>query len=281
MKIGIQSSFFFNYSQLDGLTRMREIGYECADFQDFINTETDLFTSSLTTFESRLLEVSDACRAAGIEISQTHGPWRWPPQDAAEEDRQERFDKMALSLHGTKVLGCPYMVIHPIMPFGCDQNPDPERFYELNLDFYRRLTKVAEREQVTICLENMPMPALTLARPAEILSLVKEIDSPNLQVCLDTGHCTMCGVSPADAVRELGSYLKVMHVHDNNGWADLHLLPYAGVIDWEAFRASLIETGFDGTLSLETGVKRTMPEPLLSYHETGLFRVASHLAGRG
>ncbi len=280
MKTGIDSSAYRDPADLAaGYRRMRRHGYDCVDYQELVNTETPLFAAGESEFERLLREEADIIRGAGLEISQTHGPWRYPPRDGEESDRAERFDKMARALHGTRVLGCPCMVVHPIMPFGTGGDGSRERFFEINFDYYRRLTRVAEDEGVVIGLENMPMPDLPLARPAEILAFVKEINSPALRVCLDTGHCTMCGVSPAEAARQLGrEYLRAIHVHDNDGKRDLHWLPYRGVIDWAAFSRALHEIGFDGALSLETRVKPTLPAELREYFEIGLGLIARKLA---
>ena len=280
MKTGIETNGYRDITDLPGsYRRIRMHGYDCVDFQGFVNTETPLFSLNDSEFDRLLREEGDIIRAAGLEISQTHGPWRYPVHDSTPEERDERFEKMARSLHGTRVMGCPYMVIHPIMPFGPGGDGDREEFFKINRDFYTRLCRVAEAENVIICLENMPMPNLPMARPAEILAFVKEIDSPALRVCLDTGHCTMCGVTPADAVRQLGrEYLRVLHVHDNNGKNDLHWIPYTGVIDWAAFSQALHEIGFDGTLSLETHVKANMPRGIREYHEVGLGLIARKLA---
>lgn len=281
MKIGIYSAAYFGLDHVEeGFTRMKAHGYDCVDYQNLLDTENALYAASDAEMERTLRAHARAAREAGIEIIQTHGPWRWPPKDAAEEDRAERFAAMSRALRGTAQLGCRYMAIHPVMPFGADANPDPERFRAINLDYYGRLTRVAEQEGVVLCLENMPMPALTLARPAEILTFVKEIGSENLKICLDTGHCAVCGVSPADAVRELGDDLKIMHVHDNDGTRDQHLLPFEGVIDWADFARALQEKGFTGSVSLETQVSRKLPGAVLEYEQIGLRRRAEVLAGR-
>ena len=188
---------------------------------------------------------------------------------------------MTRSLEGTAIVGCADMVIHPVMPFGDNQNPDPERFMEINLEFFNRLTQKAREYGVTIDFENMPMPALTLASPRQILDFAKQIDSPYFRVCLDTGHCTMLKVDPGQAVREIGKqYLRVLHVHDNNGVSDLHWLPGTGVIDWKNFSAALHEIGFDGVFSLETNVKPNGldPEELLRKRQE-LSEIARRLAG--
>ncbi|MBO4868072.1 MAG: sugar phosphate isomerase/epimerase [Clostridia bacterium] len=234
---------------------IKSLGYDCVDFQSFCHTENVFFGEPAEV--SRLLKtVRKAAEDAGLTICQTHGPWRWPPQDATKEDRDERFDKMVRSLYGTAELGCSDMVIHPIMPFGDYQNPHPEEFMEMNLEFFTRLTEEAVKAGVVIDFENMPMPALTLATPAQILGFVKAIDSPNFRVCLDTGHCSVTKSDPAEAVRLIGKeYLRVLHVHDNDGRSDFHWLPETGVIDWAEFSKALHDIGYEGVFSLETDVK--------------------------
>lgn len=282
MRTGITSGAYLQYGKEgEGFAKMKRHGYDCTDYLDFAYTDNALFSCSDAAFERRVREISDMAKENDIEIYQTHGPWRWPPRDAIVEEREERFEKMSKALWGTRLMNCRYCVIHPMMPFGTEEQPDVDRFFEINLDYFTRLCRVAGDHQVVICLENMPMPKLPLARPAEILDFVKKIDSPWMRVCLDTGHCAVCGVSPADAVRELGrEYLCTLHVHDNDGERDRHWLPYTGVIDWSDFSASLQEIGYDGVLCLETQIKGSMPEDIREYQELGLSMMAKRLSGR-
>lgn len=279
MKIGIESSAYFGIDGVEaGVARLKKHGYQAVDYQLFVDTENALFSMSDAEFDRRMKCDGELHRAMGVEISQTHGPWRYPPRDFSAAEREERFEKMSRSLRGTRLLGCKYMVIHPVMPFGTGQQPDRQAFMDINQEFFSRLCAVAEREQVVICLENMPFTTLPLSRPTEILAFVKKLDNPWLRVCLDTGHCAVCGISPADAVRELGTeYLRVMHVHDNSGVNDDHWLPYNGVIDWHEFTSALHDIGFDGVLSLECAVSSKLPADILEHHQTGLALIAKSL----
>lgn len=279
MKTGISSSAYFGLHSTEAdYAKIKLHGYDCIDYQNFINTETELFTMSDSEFEKFLLREKAYAQSVGIEIFQTHGPWRYPPQDCTEEDRAERMEKMKKSIWGTSLLECKYFVIHPIMPYGADKDPEPERLFEMNFEFMSALLPVAKEHGVVICLENMPMTQLSLSRPAEILEFVKAINSENMQVCIDTGHCAVFGESPADAVRLTGEYLKVLHVHDNDGRMDLHWLPYYGVVDWDDFNNALNEIGYDGCLSLETNVSRKIPADIKEHHQIGLALIANKLA---
>lgn len=278
MKTGIASGAYFGlYGSLSAYKKMKAHGYDCVDYQNFCHTDTELFNVSDKEFEKKLLQEKDLAKEAGIEIFQTHGPWRWPPRDSSKEERDERFAKMEKSIWGNSILDCKYFIIHPIMPFGDNQEPDTKAFQDINYEFFGRLVEVAKSHDVVICLENMPMPALSLARPSEILEFVKNINSDYMQVCLDTGHCAVVKESVGEAVRLTGKYLKTLHIHDNNGQSDLHWLPYNGVIDWPDFKKAIKEIDYQGCMSIETNVSKKLPEDIQEYFQIGLGKIARDL----
>ena len=267
MKIGIASHAYIDpYGYEKGLEKLKGHGYDCIDynchkFPNLTDTEHEIFSLSEWSFEKKLKEEREIYKNSGIFINQTHGPWRYPPQDGTKEERDERFEKMCKSIRGTAYLGCENIVIHPLMPFGSHSDAEPRAQWEINLEFMSHLAEVGREYGVTVCFENMPFRELPLSPVSAILKMVKEINSDYFKVCLDTGHCAVLGDSPAEAVRLLGKeYLRVMHVHDNNGERDYHWLPGTGVIDWSDFSRSLKEIGFDGAFVLETGVSKFAKE---------------------
>lgn len=284
MKIGIGPYYFKNYPGREGAERMKRHGFDSVDFDWYANTENELY---LGRTEAEFIENTKAWKKkfddAGYTVHQIHGPWRMP-EDETEEKRAERFEKMSKCLLACSVFGVKYMAIHPIMPFGVEKHtPDEEReLYRINKDFFTRLAAVGEWYGVTVCLENMPFPSFPLASVTAILALVKEIDSPYLRMCLDTGHANIVPPAAAESVRILGKeYLKIMHVHDNMGVNDTHHNPYDGTIDWEDFSAALKEIGFDGVMSLETSMKAKYDsEEQREALEIELAQKAKKIAGR-
>ena len=146
--------------------KMKEHGYDCADF-NMADTNDEIYSLPEKEAEALLYAEAELAKKAGIEISQVHGPWRWPARDFEEEDRKERMEKMKKSIRYTAVLGCKYWVIHPIMPFGvCEKDTeDAQKTWDMNLEFMSELLKVAKEVGVTICFENMPMHKFSLAKP--------------------------------------------------------------------------------------------------------------------
>lgn len=282
MKIGIESGAYISrYGIEAGAARMRAHGYECLDYQSFANTDLPMFSMNAHDFEAYLTEHRRIIEGCGLEISQTHGPWRWPPQDYTEEQRAERFDKMARSIVGTAILGCKNFIIHPIMPFGDNQDPEPEKLWEMNYEFMGRLVEVGRQNDVVVNFENMPMLALSISTPDAILKFVKTVNSPYFKICLDTGHVAVFGLQPADAVRKIGKdLLSTLHIHDNSGRGDQHWLPYTGVIDWDDFSNALAEVGFEGAVSLETAVAKCDDAAEMEKREKDLFLAAKKIARR-
>ena len=272
MKIGIEDAPYLRRLGTEkGYEYLKSLGYDCVDYQRFLNTDTPLFECGGAEFDAAVAGDRKIIESAGLEVFQVHAPWRWPAQDATEEERAERFEKMAKTIRGTALLGSRYFVIHPLMPWGCWEFIHAEEVIEINAEFMGRLAAEAQKYNVTICYENMPMPQFPIGTPQQCLDLVKLVNNPNLKMCLDTGHCTMCNITPADAARLLGKeYLKVMHIHDNNGMNDFHWLPFSGVIDWHDFKKALQEIGFEGSVSVETEIPKSLPNELQDIQDRAL-----------
>lgn len=279
LKVGTTETMYTEkYGYKNGLERMRTHGFESMDYQEFVNTATPLFEKAPNEFEKYLKEQRKIAEETGIEIHQVHGPWRWPAKDATEEERAERFEKMTRSIAGTAILGCKNIIIHPIMPYQSNDEKHKDFTYALNLSFMEKLTKVAEEYGVVICLENMPMPNLSLGSVEATLDFVKTINSDYYKVCLDTGHSTMFKTTAGDAVRKIGKdYLYALHLHDSDGVRDRHWSPFSGIVDWYDFGRALYEINYEGVISLEPHAFK-VPDELREYEEIGLYKKAKYIA---
>lgn len=279
MKTGIMTGAYFGMAGSEsGFRKMKEHGYDCADYQNLMNMNDKLYSCSAGEFEAYLRRERDNARSAGIEISQVHAPW--PTDDTSPEKREAKLEAMKKAIYGTYLLGCSDIVIHPVMPFGWGDEPDPAESRKLNIGLFTALLPTAKEYGVYLNIENMPMTKLSLSRVGDICGLIDELDSPFVGMCLDTGHCSVFGDDPGEMVRLAGPRLRTLHVHDNNGKSDLHWLPYTGVIKWESFRDALSEANFAGALSIETAVSAKYPLQLREYMQIGLLRTARYLAGQ-
>lgn len=283
MKIGIS----LNPYDLRSLARygdkkfeiIKKLGFSAVDYGT-ANTETELYTLSYSELEKKILSEKAAANLAGIEISQVHGPWRYPPRDLTEIDRAERLEKMKKSIVMTRLLGCKYWVVHPLMPYGTGDllSGKAEETWKINLDFMPKLVEFAKTQGVTVCLENMPMHNFSMSRPKDILNFVNTINDDNFKVCLDTGHVAVFqDLSIGDVVREFGDMMKVMHAHDNLGDGDRHLWPTRGRLDWHEFSRALKDISFDGVFSLETAPSGTLDDESYLRECSELFEITKKI----
>ena len=257
MRIGIGPYYLSKYGVREGGERMRRHGYDCLDLDRYANTDGELYCEGEDEFVALTEGWRDRLSEGGYNIWQIHGPWRYPPNDSTPESRAERFDKMSRALLAAKILGAEFMAIHPLMPFGVEKHTEEQtaELWRINIDFYTRLAAVGEKHGVVVCLENMPFPDFPISSAIDIMKLVTTVNHPYLRVCLDTGHANVVTPTAAESVKIIGKdYLKILHVHGNDGTTDSHLAPGhpADTVDWDAFREALCDIGFDGVVNLET-----------------------------
>ncbi len=92
------------------------------------------------------------------------------------------------------------------------------------------LSMFAKARGVTIALENTPDE---LGAPASLQHFITDTHLHDLKLCFDIGHAHMEeGVTTSfDAMRER---VATLHIHDNHGDKDEHLLPFEGTIEWDS-----------------------------------------------
>ena len=280
LKTGITNTSYGVYGFEGALPKIAEY-YDCIDYQGFVNVETDFFDLPFDEFTKELEAQKALINSHGLTVSQAHAPWRHPVQDATPEGRAFWTEAMKKSILGTHTLGAHRFIVHPLMPY-FDSDKNPEEVWALNEAFVAELADYAKQYGVTVCVENLPFPSYPLTTVEQVCELVDKLDRENLKVCLDTGHAAIFfGSDVGAAVRYIGKRLEAVHIHDNMGKQDEHLIPGDGIIDWDGFAVALKEIGFSGVVSLETSPKHGQhPESEWAKREKMLGELARDLADK-
>ena len=281
LKIGITNTSYGVHGFDRSIEKISSHGYDCIDYQGFVNIETDFFNLPLDKFEKVLLEQKALFTSHRLDVSQAHAPWRYPKQDSTPEGRAMWCEAMKKAIYGTHVLGCPRFVVHPLMPY-FDTADGADEVWELNLWFIGELADYAKQYGIKVCVENLPFPLYPLASVEAVCKLVDTLKRENLKVCLDTGHAAIFkGSDVGSAVRIIGSRLEAVHIHDNMGKEDEHLIPGDGIIDWDGFATALGDIGYDKVISLETSAKHSLyPEDVWNERELALADIARDIANK-
>ena len=127
-------------------------------------------------------------------------------------------------------------VVHMNAPY--DKEPTPaekkERLCRVE-DRLAKLNDICLKEGVTMLVENLAFGhgMKTLCSQEDFLQLFK--NNPALNCIIDTGHAVLGDIDIYQVQKSLGSRVKAYHMHDNDGYEDLHRRVETGVIDWKRF----------------------------------------------
>lgn len=235
---------------------MAESGFDAIDFSFFEETFYGEETDD-ESFRDSFLRYRRRAEEKGICFNQGHAPF--PSSSSDEEETEHIFRDIVRSIRNASYLGIPLMVVHPMTHLDYGQYGMPEKLFEMNLDFYNRLLPYAKEYNIKIGIENMfgVLPNRKLVRhacatPEEFIKYLEALDKEWFVACLDIGHAFAVCENPADFIRCLGrERLKALHVHDSDGFADLHTLPYQGKVNWDEVAVALREIGYEGDFTFE------------------------------
>lgn len=274
LKVGVQSAGWYDKNEpMKSFEYIKSCGFEATDFNidHYLNTGKldkeglmptffDKSTEEILEFFTPLKEASEA---TGVAIAQMHAPF---PVWFKEKDEVNDYIRMALDkcFAVCEYIHCPAIVVHPV------SRSTKEKEWDTNMELYRNLIPLIKKYSgVKICLENIfsrrPNRIIEgrLSNAADACRMIDELNAEAggdyFGFCLDVGHANLTNRNIKEYVKELGSRLTILHIHDNNGLEDLHMIPYSylatgssHVCDWEGFVEGLKEIGYKGVLAFET-----------------------------
>lgn len=122
-----------------------------------------------------------------------------------------------------------------------------EKVQAANLKSIHEISEFASDFPVTIALENMPMKHWTLGTTVEeILGMIK---NTQLGICFDIGHAFI--QNEVEGFLENIARINNVHIHDNNGRRDEHLILGKGAIDIPDI-VNKLNNGFNGNIIIES-----------------------------
>ena len=132
--------------------------------------------------------------------------------------------------------GAEVVIVHPSIEI---ENIEAKRLrLEKSKESLKEIVVYCESRGMKVAVENLP-PGTIGDRVEKLLELVNSFRSYDVGICLDTGHAHINGIDSAQALKEIGNKLFALHVADNFGKEDEHLLPFEGSIDWASFMSEL------------------------------------------
>lgn len=264
-KIGISCGKLVQRYGIDrALEICKESGFDAVDFSlEAYNLGDAIYGGSLDAFESHFDAIKRKADSLELEISQTHGRCRTYMPDNEQQNREIDLVS-ALDLRATSLLGAPSCVIHFINNTRWGKvSADVMRSVSANM--FDKFVPYAEKFKVNIAMETFGAARVAGARirdffadPAEFKYQFDRLNTEYKTICVDTGHTheaeSFWVPPPEDMIRILGSDISILHLHDNSGHWDDHLLPGMGNIKWSAVFDALDDIGYTGVYNFELSV---------------------------
>ena len=193
----------------------------------------------------------------GVAFPQGH---LWLTCDIATDNQDETIDTLKRWLDLFVAVGIRAAVLHPGGFELIDQGCERQKIRELNLRALGALTDYIQGTDLVICLENIPK---TAPEAEDLCEIIQAVGSSHLGICLDTGHLNMTSADQTGFIGKAGGLLKAVHVADNDGSGDQHLMPYGrGTVAWDDVISGLKEIHYEGLFNFEIGGEIKCPLPI-------------------
>lgn len=195
------------------------------------------------------------CRELEVDFCSVHGLCGndFDLNIPTPERREAMIPEHIRGMEIASEFGCRTYTVHVGAAFYCHEHIPMSTLRPLALETLEKLLPAAERTGMVIAVENafeMPNSA------REVAGLVDHFaGSPAIGACYDTGHAHCMASAPGkdknkyepyfpaswwengviwedNALEIMKDHVVTCHIHDNNGYGDLHGMPFDGTIDW-------------------------------------------------
>lgn len=241
-----------------GAAFYREHGFDAAEF------DTKLLDLTTDAWREEVETAIAASEQMGTLFYGSHLPFLGGG-GVKDDAYMEQFDKqMHNAIDAMAALGVKYAVLHPNAPTVLMKNFDRRAQYDTVMRHLSPYVEHANRVGLPVVVENMRIihgmrhSHRYCQTPEELCEIA---DALGIGICWDFGHANISGVKQSEGLAYIGSRLKAVHVNDNSGIDDDHVVPFAGNVDWRDAMHGLALAGYTGTLNFEIATGR-IPENL-------------------
>lgn len=240
-----------------------EAGFDAVDLSLVsMREDENIFNGDDYLYKAK--ELLKVAKANGVVFNQSHSVY--PTSFSDSQKSEKALDTVKRSIEVAAAVGAKIIVVHPVHHLHYVDGNNAEILKKMNYEFYSAILPLAEKHNIIIATENMwqresgsrAIIDSVCSKGDEFCEYIDMMNSPYFTACLDLGHCGLVGQRAEDMVRTLGNErLGAIHVHDNNGKEDNHVLPktpWLNSIKWEEVLKALAEIDYRGDFTFESEI---------------------------
>lgn len=269
MKTSVWSSYYYFFSPEDAIRTLKSHGFNYCELSSE-HSEVLLGRGDAKTVGA---EFGKFAKELGIELLQGH-LFFWGKKICKIEDRELIKRQLDLFLG----IGIKNAVLHLDPLVDEDGNKAPiDIIRQENIKAISDLLNHIKGTDIVICLENL----ISCPAANNVESLMYYIDyfkSENLGICLDTGHLNINDKDQIGFIRRAGKHIKALHLADNEGERDQHMMPYGkGNVNFVAVISEMKKQGYQGLYNLEIPGESGGPDEVKGFKLDYIQRVMAYL----
>lgn len=149
---------------------------------------------------------------------------------------------------------CPMVIVHISATPGVKTQKELLRAKECTIEALKTIIDDTDTHHVEMLLENLvPHPTYIRlgAEIEDLIDIANALDTKRMGICIDTGHSLLNKHDPCSDIQKAGSLLKSLHINDNDGLEDRHMVPGNGIIKWHQICQILQNIHYQGPFLLE------------------------------
>ena len=252
MELSVWSSYYFDLSPEDALARFKVNGIHAAELSDehglaLLQRDEDVRRTGAA--------FGAYAEQLGMLLTQGH---LWLGCRLVSNPEAVNILKKWIDLY--EAIGIKNMVLH-MDGYNMEDRTVAE-IHDLNVEKLSEIAAYIAEKDIYICLENLFRPGSK--HICELLSVIDRLSSHRFGITLDTGHLNISkSTSQREFILTAGEKLRAIHIADNQGETDQHLMPFGrGTVDFTEVVQALREIGYKGVFNYEIPGENHCPLPI-------------------
>ena len=250
MKLATSTGDFdrFCRSYIQRIKNIQDAGFKYIDLSLYTIAEEDELLIS-DNWKNNALDIKKYMEKNGLEFVQSHSPGVNPLE--SDEDFKFSVEITSRAIEICGLLDIPNIVVHP----GKAKDISKEEWFERNRRFFKELFPVMEENGVMVLHENttsVNVPWYWPKTGKDMREFSEFVNHPLFHSCWDTGHANMEGAQ-YEHILDMGSDLRALHINDNRGERDEHIIPFFGTVNMDEIMHALKDVGYSGCFTFESG----------------------------